>query len=72
MTDQLPKMDTDEYFALMNDVIAKFEKMLPVKVYGFTGYSRIAFNWILPSGKLAYETSSIPFDMLMALIEKAE
>jgi len=46
---KLPELKTDEYFKFMESFISELEKVLPIKVYGFTYYSTLGYYWITPN-----------------------
>jgi 2,4-dienoyl-CoA reductase-like NADH-dependent reductase (Old Yellow Enzyme family) len=64
-----PIINTQAYFDHMTDLIKKFEKLLPVRVYGFTNH-RVSFQWILPEGGYSNESCVIPYSVFEQMCNK--
>lgn len=59
---------TKEYISFMANLVKKLEKILPIKIYGFTYYSDIGYYWYTTAkdikGNLILDRSPnrMPFD----------
>lgn len=59
----LPYLESSLYFDYMKDFINILESRLPIRVYGFSGYSTIAYYWKNPEGYDEPNPNTISFRM---------
>jgi hypothetical protein len=63
-----PRVNSEAYYKYMEEFIERAEKVLPIKIYGFGGYSTLSYYWVYSDGNPDVNPNTIPFEILEKLI----